>query len=105
MNKTRKQPLSFQEVLDLIDEWLKRGGDISLGHHLPKDRPWRNISRRDCLYVIENGYLSWPPETDSEYGNDVYHICRRDLDDELLEIVFYFDFENGIIRVITAKPR
>ena len=105
MTKREIRRLSFEEVLALIDEWLARGGGINLGWHLPNDRPWRNVTRRDCLHILKNGYLSWPAEWDTEYENEIYHMCCRDLDDELLEIVFRFDYDNGTIRFITAKPR
>jgi hypothetical protein len=104
MSQKKDEPPDFDKTMALISEWLDRGGLIDIGDHLKVYRAERNISRRDCLYMLRNGWFSWPPEWDDQRGNWVFHVGGEDLDGELLELLFVIKYARGTFKFITAKP-
>jgi hypothetical protein len=96
-------PPTFEGTVALVADWSKNGGIVRLGGHLKYDRAYRHITRRDCLYFLETGHLSWPPEWDDWHENWVFHVGGWSLDDDLLELLFTIDYNHGIIEFLTAK--
>ncbi len=103
MSQEKIPHLSFDEVVSYLDRWEKLGGTIRLSTHLKYDRAYRNVSIRDCRYVLTTGILCWPPEWDESYQNWVYDIGGHDLDDSWLRPIFTIDLENMRIIIITGK--
>lgn len=103
MHQENVPPPSFEEIVRLLESWEKNGGSIRLSLHLKYDRAYRNVSIRDCRYVLATGILCWPPEWDDARQNWVYRMAGDDLDDSRLEVVFALDLTNMRIIVITGK--
>jgi hypothetical protein len=97
---------SKKELIDYVISWEEQGNPLRIDPHLKYDRAFRNVSMRDCKYVltkdIENS-LQWPPEWDSKHQNHVLHIKGEDLDGREVELIFRIDFRNATIIVITWK--
>jgi len=91
-----------KEVVDYIRSWVEQNGRFRLDPHLKIDRDFRQVSIRDCKYVLSTATvdsLQWPPEWDEKHQNHVLHINSFDLDGEPVEMLFVIDFENFTIRV------
>jgi hypothetical protein len=93
---------SAEKVVDYIKGWLKQDGPIRIDPHLKVDRSFRNVSTRDCKYVlstISEQSLHWPPEWDEKHGKYVLHVVGTDLDGEPVEMLFNIYFDNFKINV------
>ena len=93
---------SKEETVDYIANWKKQGGRLRIDPHLKVDRVFRNVSIRDCDYVLTTdtaNTLQWPPEWDERHNNHVLHIKSIDLDGESVEMLFRIDFPNFTIIV------
>lgn len=93
---------SKEEVVDYIASWKKQKGPLRLDPHLKIDRPERNVSIRDCDYVLTTdtaNTLQWPPEWDEKHNNHVLHIISTDLDGEPVELLFVINFQRFTIIV------
>ncbi len=98
---------SKEEVVDYIANWKKQKNPLRIDPHLKIDRAFRNVSIRDCDYVLTtdtDNTLQWPPEWDEKHRNHVLHIKGIDLDGQpSVELLFYIDFRNATIIVFNWK--
>jgi hypothetical protein len=97
---------SKEEVVEYIASWKKQKNPLRIDPHLKIDRAYRNVSIRDCDYVLTTdtaNTLQWPPEWDEKHQNHVLHIKSTDLDDQTVELLFYIDFRNATIVVFNWK--
>ena|SRR5258707_8688558 len=88
---------SAKEVVDYIASWKEQKGPLRIDPHLKVDRAFRDVSTRDCEYVLTAATvesLQWPPEWDEKHQNHVLHINSTDLYGEAVELLFRIDFEN-----------
>jgi hypothetical protein len=95
-----------KELIEYIVSWHKQGNPLRIDPHLNRDRAYRNVTTRDCKYMLINDLentLQWPPEWDSNHQNHVLHIKGEDLDGREAELVFRIDSENARIVAITWK--
>lgn len=97
---------SAEEVIEYIANWKKDRCPLRLDPHLTRDRAYRNVTNRDCDYVLTNATpqsLRWPPEWDEKHQNYVLHIRGVDLFEKGVELLFTIDFENARIIVFNWK--
>ena len=93
---------SKEDAVGYIASWKKQGGRLRIDPHLKVDRAFRNVSIRDCDYVLTTdtaNTLQWPPEWDEKHRNHVLHIKSIDLNGESVEMLFWIDFQNFTIIV------
>jgi hypothetical protein len=93
---------SAKEVADYIRSWIEQDGPIRIDAHLKVDRKFRNVSTRDCKYVLTNvreESIEYPPKWDKKHQNHVLHVHGTDLDGESVEMLCVIDFENFTIVV------
>jgi len=93
---------SAKEVVDYIRDWLRQDGPIRIDPHLKEDRAFRNVTTKDCKYVLSTvteDSLQWPPEWDERHQKYVLHIVGTDLDNEPVEMLFNIYFDNFRINV------
>ena len=86
---------SRQDVVDYIANWKRQKNPLRIDPHLKVDRAFRNVSIRDCDYVLTtdtNKTIQWPPEWDEKHQIHVLHIESIDLDGQRVELLFYIDF-------------
>jgi hypothetical protein len=97
---------SAKEVVDYIRGWLEQDGPIRIDPHLKVDRSFRNVSTRDCKYVLSTvteDSLQWPIEWDETHRKYVLHISGTDLDGQPVEMLFNIYFDNFKINVFNWK--
>jgi hypothetical protein len=101
--KQKDFPLqSAKDVVEYIRNWIEQDGPIRIDAHLKIDRKFRNVSTRDCKYVlaaVTEASLEYPPERDEKHRNHVLHIHGTDLDGEAVELLCVIDFKNFTIVV------
>lgn len=93
---------SAQDVVDYIAEWKRQKGPLRVDKHLWLERANRNVTNRDCEYVLTTATVSslqWPPKWDERHKNHVLRINSIDLDGELVGLLFVIDSENFSIVV------
>ena len=91
-----------QDVVDYLASWAKQDNPLRIDPHLKIDRDFRNVSNRDCKYVLTTATvntLQWPPEWDEKHRNHVLHIKSIDLDEREVELLFVIDFKNATVVV------
>lgn len=93
---------SAQDVVEYIGNWKKQGGRLRIDKHLWRDRANRNVTIRDCDYVLTTATttsLQWPPEWNGKHHNHVLSINSTDLEGEVVKLLFVIDSENFTIVV------
>ena len=106
LRMTSQEPKFFldnaQDVVDYLANWKQQRGPIRIDKHLWKERANRNVTIRDCEYVLTTATaksLQWPPEWDAKHRNHVLHIISTDLEGASVELLFIIDSANFTIVV------
>jgi hypothetical protein len=98
---TTQEPEFFlktaDDVVTYLADWKRQKGRLRVDKHLWRDRANRNVTDRDCEYVLTTATvnsLQWPPVWNAKHQNHVLRIDSFDLDGEAVSLLFVIDSEN-----------
>ena len=97
-------PINIGALRTIVQGALARNSSVVFEQHCCDHMRGRGFSSSDVLYVLETGdYKLYPPAWHSEYGNWIYFVVGKDLDDMRLKIIFSVEDCGSIMRIISAQ--